>query len=461
MKGVTVEAVARHDRAGPRYTSYPTAIEFDESYGPEEHRAVLEEAGRRVHQPLSLYVHLPFCRARCSFCACHVTVTRRESLAERYLRAVERETSTLAAVLGDRRRLIQYHWGGGTPTFHSPAALVDLHRSLLRHFDLHPSAELSVEVDPRVTGPEHLHILRDLGFNRLSAGVQDLNEEVQALIGRYQTSRQTEELVAEARALDFPSINLDLVYGLPGQTTVTLATTLEAVLALRPERLAVYSFAYVPWMRPHQRRIDPTLLPRAEERFEFVAMLVETLTGAGYAHIGMDHFALCDDELAVAARHGRLTRNFMGYSTVPDTDVVAVGTSGISDVDGVYGQNHRRLASYLQLADEGRLTVERGHVPTFDDRIRRHVITRLMCTGLVRLSAVGEAFGVDALSYFADEIESMTRPAGLVEEGLAVVDGDLVEATELGRYFIRRLAMAFDAYLPRHSAGKPRFSRTI
>lgn len=462
MKGVTPDVIARHDRPGPRYTSYPTALEFDESYGRRRHKVVLEEASERVGHPLSLYVHLPFCRSRCSFCACHVVVARRATLAEAYLEALSQEAATVAACLGGRRELIQYHWGGGTPTFHSPDALIDLHAHLLRHFSFHPAAELSIEVDPRVTGLEHLAALRELGFNRLSAGVQDVNVGVQELIGRNQTREETERLVVEARALGFPSINLDLIYGLPGQTAATLTTTLEAVLELRPERLAVYSFAYVPWMRPHQRRIDASVLPTAKEKFEFVSILVDALTAAGYVHIGMDHFAHHDDDLAVAARRGRLTRNFMGYSTIPDTDVIAVGTSGISDVGGVYAQNHRRLASYLELAGNGELTVERGHVSTFDDRIRRHVITRLMCTGRVQFSEVSETFGLDATSYFAKELASITQPGSLVEEGLAVVEGDTLKATELGHFFIRRLAMAFDAYLSQPSSEeRPRFSQTI
>ncbi|MFP3915411.1 MAG: oxygen-independent coproporphyrinogen III oxidase, partial [Actinomycetota bacterium] len=460
MIPVTADLIARHDRPGPRYTSYPTALEFDESYGKREHREVLRSAAGRPG-PLSLYVHLPFCQARCSFCACHVVVTRNEGLPQRYRTALQREAATVATHLGGRRELVQYHWGGGTPTFFSPEEMIDLHRGLLESFTVLPNAELSIEVDPRVTTAGHLSALRHLGFNRISAGVQDVNPRVQELIGRRQTHEQTARLLRSARAMGFPSINLDLVYGLPGQTTATMANTLEEVLELRPERLAAYSFAYVPWMRRHQRRIDPSALPDPGEKLEMLAQLIETLTSAGYAHVGMDHFARRDDGLATAAREGLLTRNFMGYATTPETDVVALGTSGISDLDGVYAQNHRRLASYLEDAAAGELTTERGLVPTFDDRIRRYVIDRLMCAGRVRWSDVSGRFGVDAPAYFAAELESMTRPDGLVDEGLASLDGQGMRATDLGRLFMRRLAMTFDAYLPSYSVDRPRFSRTV
>lgn len=441
---VTSELIARHDRPGPRYTSYPTALEFADTYTADAHASRLSEAAERVQEPVSVYVHLPFCASRCSFCACHVVITRSETLPTLYLEALSAEAATVAGMLGNRRRLTQYHWGGGTPTFYPPESLRTLFNVTAGHFDLDPGAELSVEVDPRVTTPAHLEALGELGFNRLSVGVQDVDPDVQRRIGRHQTHRQTTDLVAEARRIGLGSINLDLVYGLPGQTESSFARTLEAVLDLRPDRLAVYSFAYIPDARPHQRRIDVNGLPDRETKFALLARLVSTLTAAGYHHIGMDHFALPEDELSRAANDGTLTRNFMGYTTLRGTDLFGLGVSGISEVGGVHAQNHRRLADYLADASAGRLAIERGLVPSFNDLVRRDVITELMCNGRVDLNMVGQRFGVDAIAYFGPEIGLV---ASLAQEGLAEMDDAVIQATPLGRLFIRRLAMAFDAYL--------------
>jgi oxygen-independent coproporphyrinogen-3 oxidase len=456
---LTPELLARHDRPGPRYTSYPTALEFTGDYGPDEHRERLD-ALAPIEDPLALYVHLPFCAHRCTFCACHVVVGASDSLTTRYLGAVTTEIETVAGILGDGHRFIQLHWGGGTPTFHDPATLAAFHATILRHFEPTPEAETAIEVDPRVTTAEHLETLAALGFNRLSVGVQDIDDGVQAMIGRHQTSEQTERLILDARRCGFRSINLDLVYGLPGQSVESFRRTLDVVLDLRPERLAVYSFAYVPWMRPHQRRIDPESLPDRDTKFELLCQLVTTLTAAGYMHVGMDHFAVESDEMAAAARSRTLGRNFMGYTTVGDADVVAFGTSAISEIGGAHGQNHRRLADYLTAAQDGELPTERGLVPSAEDRIRRAVISELMCNSVVDLRLVGDRFGIDPTEAFASEIESLTGPGGLVDEGLATVSDLEVAATELGRLFVRRLAMVFDQYLGAQP-DTPRFSRTV
>lgn len=461
MIRIDPDLLARHDRPGPRYTSYPTALEFDESYGPTDHTERLESAARHPDQPLSLYVHLPFCEARCSFCACHVVITKRTEVADAYLGRVVAEADLVASRLGDRNGVVQYHWGGGTPTHHPPQVLVDLHQALRRRFDLDPRAEVAVEVDPRVTSSEHMAALAEIGFNRVSFGVQDLDPEVQRLIGRDQTEAETTEMYQVARRLGFDSINMDLIYGLPGQDETTLARTLASVIAMRPDRLAVYSFAFVPWMRPHQRRMDESLLPGTEEKFALLAQLVSTLTAAGYRHIGMDHFALPDDELVIAADTGTLTRNFMGYTTKRDTEMIALGTSGISDVDGAYSQNHRRLASYYQSVDSGRIPIERGYRLDADDRLRRFVITEIMCNGVVDLKAAASRFGFPAEGTFAEEIAALVAPGGLVEEGMAEVDGAVVRTTELGSLFVRRLAATFDAYTSRRRTDTPMFSKTV
>ncbi|MFQ5523727.1 MAG: oxygen-independent coproporphyrinogen III oxidase [Acidimicrobiia bacterium] len=461
MIEVSAELLARHDRPGPRYTSYPTAVEFTEEFGPDDYARRLTAASRRPGEPLSIYVHLPFCEKRCAFCACHVVVTKNPELANVYLPRVLAESELVATLLGERRRVVQYHWGGGTPTHYPPEALRRLHQGLLGHFELVPDAEVAVEVDPRVTTSEHLRVLRELGFNRLSMGVQDLDDTVQALIGRFQTVEQTVTLYHEARRLGYESINFDLIYGLPGQDEETLTRTLEAVIEMGPDRLAVYSFAYVPWMRPHQKRIDEELLPDTEHKFRLLATVVSALTGAGYLQVGMDHFALPDDELVVAAREGTLTRTFMGYTTKRDTETVAFGTSGISDVDGSYAQNHRRLASYYQAVDAGELPIERGYRLNLDDALRRLVITELMCNGSVDLAVAGMRFGIDGPAYFSAEMRSLLSPGGLAEEGMAEVDGARVQATELGALFVRRLAAVFDAYTERRLGDKPMFSKTV
>lgn len=413
-----------------------------------------------MDRAVALYVHLPFCQARCSFCACHVVVGTSKSLESRYLDAVLAEIDTVADLLGEGPRFTQLHWGGGTPTFHRPEDLARLHRKLTARFQPVPGAEQAVEIDPRVTTRDHLELLSHLGFNRLSIGVQDVDDTVQELIGRNQSREQTEATIATARTVGFGSINLDLIYGLPGQTASSFERTIDAVVDLRPERLAVYSFAYVPWVKTHQKRIDPASLPARETKFEMLALMIRRLTAAGYLHIGMDHFALADDELGVASRSGRLGRNFMGYTTLRDTPVLGFGTSAISEIDGVYAQNHKRLSSYLSDALAGSMPIERGRRSTFDDRVRRVVITELMCNGAVDLGAVGERFGFDPDAYFASERAEIMAPDGLVSEGLVEPCWPHVKATPLGRLFVRRLAMTFDAYLDSEGP-KPRYSRVV
>jgi oxygen-independent coproporphyrinogen-3 oxidase len=413
-----------------------------------------------VGDPLSLYVHLPFCEKRCSFCACHVVVTGKQSVADAYLTRVVAEARATAAELGERRLLQQYHWGGGTPTFYSPEVLADLHRELLSEFDLAPGAEVALEVDPRVTTSEHLSALRELGFNRISMGVQDTDERVQELIGRNQTWRQTADLHDAARGLGYESVNIDLIYGLPGQDEVSFSKSLDQVQELRPDRLAVYSFALVPWMRPHQKRIEASLLPDRDTKFALLSLAISRLTEAGYRQIGMDHFALPDDELAVAHEDRTLSRNFMGYTTKRGTEIVGLGTSAISDVAGAYSQGHRRLASYYEAVDAGGLPVERGVALDAEDRLRRFVITELMCNGRLRATEVADRFGVDVGKHFAAELAELDAPDGLVDAGLVQLDGSNIEATEIGRPLIRNVAMVFDARLAA-TRGEQVFSRTV
>ena len=461
MISLTPDLLARHDRPGPRYTSYPTAVEFADDFGPESYAERLRIAGRDAEGPLSLYVHLPFCDARCSFCGCHVVIARRESVSHVYLQRLIDEAAIVAEHLGERRTLVQYHWGGGTPTYYSADDLAKLHHALLKHFTLAPDAEVALEVDPRVTTPAHLEMLRNLGFNRLSLGVQDLDPTVQEMIGRNQTWEETKSLYDEARRLGFESINIDLIYGLPGQNLATMGATLDRTIEMLPDRLAVYSFAYVPWVKPNQKRIDQSTLPDRDAKFALLAQVSDRLVGGGYRAIGMDHFALPDDELSVAMDTGSLSRNFMGYTTKRGTEMVALGSSGISDVAGAYSQNHKRLNSYYQSIEAGELPIERGVALSDDDKIRRHVITELMCNSYLSFSDVERRFGIDFNAYFSEELASMTGPGGAVDEGMASVAADHITATELGTVFIRNVAMTFDVYLKKVQRDKPVFSRTV
>jgi oxygen-independent coproporphyrinogen-3 oxidase len=452
--------IERYDRPGPRYTSYPTAVEFHAGFGDGEYRARLAVAAGARDEPLSLYVHLPFCESRCAYCGCAVVATRKREVAATYLEYLEREIAMLAAALGGRRRVVQYHWGGGTPTYLSTGQLARLDAIVQRHFDLAPDAERAIEIDPRVTTREQITLLRRLGFNRLSFGVQDFAPPVQEAIQRHQTEAETRDLYWAAREAGFDSINFDLVYGLPKQTTRSFEHTLERVVDLLPDRIAAYSYAHVPWLRPNQKAIDPLDLPSAPAKRQLLGSAIEILSAAGYESIGMDHFALPDDELAAAARERRLHRNFMGYTTRPAPDCVAVGVSAIGDVAGAFSQNHKSLARYYEAIDAGRFPVERGYALTDDDKLRRFVIAELMCNFHVDRTEVRDRFGVDLREYFAAEIHGLGGPDGPIAYGLLETPSDGLRVTARGRLFVRNICMAFDRYLGAHQ-GRPVFSRTI
>jgi len=450
----------RYDRPGPRYTSYPTAIEFADTFDDCAYRERLQAAAAIEDEPLSLYVHLPFCEARCLYCGCMTIITSKREVAARYLQYLEREVEMLAERLQGRRTVVQHHWGGGTPTYLSVAEIERLHGTIARHFDIHPDAETAIEIDPRVTSREQLRLLRDLGFNRLSMGVQDFTPEVQDAIGRHQAEALTRDLYEYARSIGFGAVNVDLIYGLPRQNIQTFARTLSAVTAMRPDRIAVYSYAHVPWLRPHQTRINESELPRRDLKLELIGAAIDTFVGAGYMSIGMDHFALASDELAVAARERRLHRNFMGYTTRPATDMVGVGLSAIGDVCGAFAQNVKKLPPYYAAIDRGQFPIERGYVLSDDDCIRRYVIGELMCNFFVDRRAVGAKFGIEFDTYFAAELQLLSGPDGPVADGFVRLSPEGLAVTQEGRIFVRNICMHFDRYLPRHQ-GQPAFSRTI
>jgi len=452
--------VAAHDRPGPRYTSYPTAVEFHPGVGESEARAGLAQANRRAGEPLSIYVHLPFCEHRCLFCGCNVIITPYRERTLPYLDLLAREAELVAGLLPDRRALSQLHLGGGTPTYNAPADLGRLVRRLLALFPARPGAELAVEVDPRVTTPEHLDTLGELGFNRISLGVQDFAPPVQAAIERHQSPEQTAAVIERARARGFRGVNVDLIYGLPFQTPESFEASVAAALGLRPDRSAVYSYAYVPWKGPHMKDIDPATLPPPELKLELGAIARELFLAAGYEPIGMDHYAAPHDELALARRQGRLRRNFQGYTVIPASDAIGLGISAIGDVAGAYLQNTKKLSEYEALVPQGRLPVERGIVRSAEDELRRDTIHELMCNFAIDVAAIEARHGVDFFEHFAPDLALLAEEQ---KQGLVTIGRERITVEPVGELFVRNLAMCFDTFWREQHAGdaRPRFSRTV
>lgn len=457
---ITVDLVKKHDKPGPRYTSYPTANEFTDAFGHDDYTKRLRAAAELPDEPLSLYVHLPFCEKRCSFCACNVVITRRDDVVEKYLRYLPKEIEMVSGSLGGRNCVIQYHWGGGTPTHLSAQQMRRVHETVQRHFSIDSRGELAVEVHPPVTTHEQIDTLREMGFNRLSLGVQDFDKTVQERVNRYQTVEQTRNLFDYSRSAGFESINFDLIYGLPEQSLDTWRHTVETVIDMRPERIACYSYAFVPWIKPHQKAITREMLPPPELKIELFLQAREMFLNAGYEAIGMDHFAVPEDELARAAARGTLHRNFMGYTTKPAPDMLGFGISSISDVANAYAQNTKKLSRYYSALDAGQLPVERGYALSEEDLLRRYLITSLMCNMQVVFADIEDRYGVDFTSHFADELDDLTKPDGPVAHGFAEVTDRGVFVTPIGRLFIRNIAMNFDPYLKRKT-DRPVFSRTV
>ena len=454
--------IRRYDRPGPRYTSYPTAVEFHEAFDAAAYGERLSAAAGAATEPLSLYVHLPFCEERCAYCGCTMIATKKRDVAAVYLDYLSREIGMLAARLGGRRRVVQYHWGGGTPTYLTLDQIARLDATIRRHFEIETDAECAIEIDPRVTTGGQLTLLRRLGFNRLSFGVQDFTETVQEAIRRHQPEAETRALYWFARDAGFDAINFDLVYGLPRQTVDTFRRTLASVTDMLPDRVAVYSYAHVPWLRPNQKAIDSRELPDANVKRQLLGAAIDAFGAAGYVPIGMDHFAQPDDELAVAALERRLHRNFMGYTTRPAPDSVAVGISAIGDVRGAFAQNHKTLARYYQMIDEGRFPIERGYALNADDLVRRHVISELMCNFHLSSKDVEARFGINFAVYFAKELRDLASDDGPGADGLLMIDSNGLTVTRRGRLFVRNICMTFDRYLASHQTQtRPVFSRTV
>jgi oxygen-independent coproporphyrinogen-3 oxidase len=454
---VDTQLIRKYDRPGPRYTSYPTADRFVEAYTPDKHRTVLQTRGLTgPMSALSLYVHLPFCDTVCFYCGCNKVVTRDHSKAAKYLRYLEREAQLTAASLRGSRRVEQLHLGGGTPTFLSSEELTAMMRMLGRHFEL-AAGEYSIEIDPRSVDAEKIRTLASLGFNRMSLGIQDFDPDVQKAVNRLQGEDITRDAIDTARANGFTSVNVDLIYGLPKQTVPRFSHTLQRVMDLKPDRIALYSYAHLPSLFKPQRRILDADLPRAEEKLAILLKAIEMLGDAGYVYVGMDHFALPHDELAIAAQQGRLHRNFQGYSTRPDCDLLALGVSAISKIGAAYAQNHRTLDAYYDALERNELPVMRGIELSSDDIVRRSVIQALMCHFELSIESIEIAHLIRFREYFSEEWEMLQE---LEREGLVSLEPDCIVVTPKGRMLVRVIAMVFDRYLTR-DAIRERFSKLI
>jgi oxygen-independent coproporphyrinogen-3 oxidase len=452
------ELILRLSGPGPRYTSYPTVPEWRE-LGDVDARAALARAAERPAEPLSLYVHIPFCARMCLFCGCTVEITRRQEKVASYLEALEREADLVASALGARRSIAQLHWGGGTPTHLSSAELERLFTILAQRFEFLPGAELSLEVHPHVTTCEQIDTLAELGFTRISMGVQDFDAHVQSVIGRDQTIEETERLIEHCRARGLTGVNLDLMYGLPDQDEATFAATLATVARLRPDRLAVYAYAHVPWLKKHQTALEQYHLPTPPERARLFHVALERLAASGYEVIGLDHFALPSDPLWRALQEGTLWRNFMGYTTHPAEEMIALGMSSIGDVGGTFLQNSHETRDYEERLRSGRLATVRGLVRSAEDELRRAVIQEIMCRMRLDLEALGQRFGrPDLERHFAREWREL---GPLAELGLCNLGGAALEVTPRGRLFLRHIAMVFDQYLHRQAKDERRFSKTL
>ena len=455
---ISDDLLRQFDKPGPRYTSYPTADRFVEAFTEQDYIQALDQrkAGSMA-LPLSLYVHIPFCESVCYYCACNKVITKHHERAAEYLRYLTREVELQVAHFGLGHNVSQLHLGGGTPTFLSDAELEDLMTMLRSHFTLVPGGEYSVEVDPRTVTEERLRTLARLGFNRLSFGVQDFDPAVQKAVHRVQPAEQVFALVDAARRIGFESVNVDLIYGLPMQTPESFARTLTQVNALRPDRIALYAYAHLPARFKPQRRIVAAELPSGSAKLAMLSASLDALQDAGYVYVGMDHFALPNDALAVAKRQGRLHRNFQGYSTQPDCDLIALGVSAIGRIGATYSQNAKTLEEYRDMLDQGRLPIVRGLALTRDDLLRRSVIMSLMCQGELQFESIELGHLIDFKSYFARELEALED---LAEHGLVRLDQAGLQVTEAGWYLVRAIAMVFDKYL-RVDQDRARFSKLI
>lgn len=455
---LTPETIKKYDVSGPRYTSYPTADRFVEAFTDEAYKQTL--AQRKVGGltlPLSIYVHIPFCESLCFYCACNKIITKHHERSAEYLSYLNKEIDLHVQHIGKGQTISQLHLGGGSPTFFSDDELSQLMAMIRNNFELEPNGEYSIEIDPRTVDAARLKHIRSLGFNRLSFGVQDFDPEVQKAVHRIQPAEQVFDLMQEARALKFDSVNVDLIYGLPKQTSESFKKTLAQVIELKPERIALYAYAHLPSRFKPQRRIDSYELPKASDKISMLSNALSAFIEAGYVYVGMDHFALPSDALAIAKRQGRLHRNFQGYSTQPDCDLIGLGVSSIGRIGATYSQNAKTLEEYYDFLNQDRFPVVRGLALTRDDLVRRAVIMALMCQGSLQFESIELAYLIDFKTYFANELAALREQE---KSGMVTVDDSGIQVTDFGWFFVRAVAMLFDKYL-QADRNRERFSKII
>ena len=447
----------KYSKPGPRYTSYPTALEFSSAYGYDEYIQKLE--AQDSSRPISLYFHLPFCRNACYFCGCNVVFTSREDKMVRYIDYLKRELKILSTHVDTSREVLQMHFGGGTPTFFTAAQLDEIIKEIKKTFpNFRDDAEISCEIDPRHIDEDQMKVLNENGFNRVSFGLQDFNEKVQIAVHRVQPYEITQNAMNLARKYNMHSVNVDLIYGLPFQSLETFKETLELSLTLSPDRFAVFNYAHVPWMKKTMRKIDETTLPRPDEKLEIMQYTIDYLTSHGYKMVGMDHFAKPEDELFKAIEKGELHRNFQGYTTKGGADLIGVGLTSIGEGVDSYNQNFKDMKAYEAAIDEGKLPFERGVVLNEDDLIRQYVIMELMSNFKLDINRFNEKFDVEFKTYFADAIEELQT---FVEGDLLTMDDEKIECSQTGTLLIRNICMPFDAYMKKHAASSKAFSKTV
>lgn len=459
FKNIDIDVLKKFNQPGPRYTSYPTAPLFSPDFTAEDfEREIIETNSEANPTDLSLYFHFPFCDTLCYFCGCNMMVTQKREHISEYNDYLKREIDLLVPLISKSRKVEQMHWGGGTPSYLFPHEIRDIGGYIKQRFDFADDIEASVEIDPRGLTKEHMEALREVGFNRTSFGVQDFNHDVQVAVNRIQPEELTRQTVDWARELGFQSINLDLIYGLPHQTLETFAETVKKIADISPDRIAVFNYAHVPWLKKHQVMIKEEALPSTDERLQILKMTIETLTDAGYEYIGMDHFAKPTDELAVAQKNNTLYRNFQGYSTKAGCDVYAFGLSAISQFQNIYAQNIKHLRDYYKRIDSGEPATNVGYRMTADDHIRKETIMQLMCHLEIDKRDIEAKFGIDFEDYFAADIPKLEV---FLKDGLLENNIDKIKVAGSGILVIRNIAMCFDAYLAKMIKEKPVFSKTV
>ncbi len=454
-----LDLLHKYNKPIPRYTSYPPATELTEHFDPVHFQAAIA-IGNHKQTPLSLYCHIPFCESPCYFCGCNTIITRRKEVADPYLQSLTRNIEQVAALVDSKRRVQQFHSGGGTPNYLSPPQMEILWTAITHHFEFEPDAEISIEVNPSYLNAAYVKFLKDLGFNRISFGIQDFHPQVQQAVNRIQPESLLFEVMQWIRSCGYESVNVDLIYGLPYQTLETFRTTIQKTIELDPDRIAIFNFAYVPWMKPVQRRLPQEALPSPAEKLAILQMVIEELTSHGYVYIGMDHFAKPDDELALAQEQGQLHRNFQGYTTKPESDLLGFGITSISMLEDVYTQNHKSLKDFYRAVDADQLPLAKGVILQKHDQIRRAVIMELMCESQVSKVEIEEkyhlSFDMDFNDYFQPEIDDLRA---LEADGLVRIWPDHIEVTEVGRLLIRNVASVFDLYL--RGQQQHQFSRSV